>query len=127
MEPINERFVKLRKACGKNQSEFAKILGLSRSGVTAIETGQRKVTDKHIIMLSNWTERLINTDWLITGEGEMFLNKSRNQTITDFAGDLIKEEDESFKKRLIEALAQLDEDDWEVLERIAIKITKEKG
>lgn len=127
MEPTNERFVKLRKACGKNQSEFAKILGLSRSGVTAIETGQRKVTDKHIIMLSNWTERPINTDWLITGEGEMFLSKSRNQTITDFAGDLIKEEDESFKKRLIEALAQLDEDDWEVLERIAIKITKEKG
>ena len=73
MNTMNERFMKLRKACGKNQSEFAKILGLSRSGVTAIETGQRNVTEKHLIMLSNWKEHNINIDWLRTGKGDMFL------------------------------------------------------
>ena len=73
METINERFIKLRKACEKNQTEFAKILGLSRSGITAIETGQRNVTEKHIIMLSNWKERQVNIEWLRTGKGEMFL------------------------------------------------------
>jgi len=73
MDAINERFVELRKACKKNQSEFSKILGLSRSGVTAIETGQRKVTEKHLLMLSNWEEYNVNIDWLRTGDGEMFL------------------------------------------------------
>ncbi len=73
MDAINERFIELRKACNKNQSDFAKVLGLSRSGVTAIETGQRKVTEKHLVMLSNWDEYNINIDWLRTGNGEMFL------------------------------------------------------
>lgn len=73
MDTINERFIELRKACKKNQSEFAKVLGLSRSGVTAIETGQRKVTEKHLLMLSNWDEYNVNIDWLRTGDGEMFL------------------------------------------------------
>ena len=73
METINERFTKLRKACKKNQSEFSKVLGLSRSGVTAIETGQRSVTEKHLIMLSNWDEYNVNIDWLRTGKGDMFL------------------------------------------------------
>lgn len=73
METINERFTELRKACKKNQSEFSKVLGLSRSGVTAIETGQRSVTEKHLIMLSNWDEYNVNIDWLRTGKGDMFL------------------------------------------------------
>lgn len=73
MDTMNERFIELRKACKKNQSEFAKILGLSRSGVTAIETGLRNVTEKHLIMLSNWDEYNVNIDWLRTGQGEMFL------------------------------------------------------
>ena len=73
METINKRFTELRKACKKNQSEFSKVLGLSRSGVTAIETGQRSVTEKHLIMLSNWDEYNVNIDWLRTGKGDMFL------------------------------------------------------
>ena len=73
MDDINERFIELRKACKKNQTEFAKVLGLSRSGVTAIETGQRNVTEKHLLMLSNWDEYNVNIDWLRTGDGEMFL------------------------------------------------------
>lgn len=73
MDAINERFVELRKACKKNQAEFAKALGLSRSGVGDIEAGRRNVTEKHLIMLSNWDEYNVNIDWLRTGNGEMFL------------------------------------------------------
>lgn len=73
METINERLIQLRKACRKNQSEFGKALGLARSGVAAIEAGQRKVTEKHLVMLSNWDEYNVNVDWLRTGKGEMFL------------------------------------------------------
>ena len=73
MEEINIRFKELRKACRKNQIDFGKALGISSSGVANIETGQRKVTEKHLLMLSNWDEYHVNVDWLRTGKGEMFL------------------------------------------------------
>lgn len=73
MDAINERFKELRKACKKNQTEFGKILGLSVSGISDIEVGRRSVTDKHLIMLSNWDEYNVNIEWLRTGDGEMFL------------------------------------------------------
>ena len=73
METVNERLIKLRKACKKNQSDFGKALGLARSGVSAIEAGQRSVTEKHLLMLSKWDEYNVNIDWLRTGKGDMFL------------------------------------------------------
>lgn len=73
MREINIRFKELRKTCKKTQTEFGKVLGISSSGIANIETGQRSVTEKHLIMLSNWEEYHVNIDWLRTGEGEMFL------------------------------------------------------
>ena len=67
----------------------------------------------------------MNEDWLRTGEGEMLVQRTRNQVITDFLGDLIIE-DATFKKRLIEALAELEERDWESLERLANKLTSKR-
>lgn len=73
MAEINARFKAVRKKCGLTQAEFGKVLGLSASGVSDIEAGRRNVTEQHIIMLNHWDSYRINTDWLRTGEGEMFL------------------------------------------------------
>ena len=73
MEDINLRFKELRKACKKTQIDFGKVLGISSSGIANIETGQRSVTEKHLVMLSNWDEYRVNIDWLRTGKGDMFL------------------------------------------------------
>ena len=121
---INQRFRELRKMCKKSQEEWADIMGLSRSGITEIEAGRRNVTEKHIKLLSieSIDGKYINEDWLRTGDGDPFKKLTRNQVITDFAADLIKEDD-SFKSRLIEALAKLGDDDWEALERLALKLS----
>ena len=120
MDQINERFKELRKKCGKSQEEWGKILGITRAGICDIESGRRKVTDKHIRLLSieSIDGKYINEDWLRTGDGEPFIKLTRSQVITDFAAELIKEDD-SFKSRLIEALAKLDDKEWELLEKIA--------
>lgn len=124
---INKRFRELRKICKKSQEEWADIMGLSRSGITEIEAGRRNVTEKHIKLLSieSIDGKYINEDWLRTGDGDPFRKLTRNQIITDFAADLIKEDD-SFKSRLIEALAKLGDDDWEALERLALKLSNKK-
>ncbi len=54
MESINVRFKDLRKACNKTQEDMGHILGLSRSGISEIESGRRSVTEQHLIMLKNW-------------------------------------------------------------------------
>ena len=124
---INDRFKEIRKMCGKSQEDLGEILGLSRSGVSEIESGRRNVTDKHIrlLTLTQIDGKLINEEWLRTGDGKPFRTLTRNQTITDFAADLIKEE-ESFKARLIEALAKLSEQEWEVLEKVANDLADKK-
>lgn len=124
---INQRFRELRKMCKRSQEEWADIMGLSRSGIADIEAGRRNVTEKHIKLLSieSIDGKYINEDWLRTGDGDPFKKLNRNQVITDFAADLIKEDD-SFKSRLIEALAKLGDDDWEALERLALKLSNKK-
>ena len=61
---INQRFKALRIESGKSQEEWGKIFGITKSGVSDIERGKRDVTEKHLVMLSNWREQRVNIDWL---------------------------------------------------------------
>lgn len=124
---MNERFKELRKALGLTQSEFGKILGLSTSGVSEIEAGRRKVTEQHLIMLSNYKKKIINIEWLRTGDGKMFVKMDREAELMTWAGSVLGSVDDSFKKRFVKMLSELDDRDWETLEKIALKLHNEKG
>ncbi len=103
METINDRFKQLRKACHKTQDEFAEIFGMTRSGICDIEKGRNNVTEKHLIMLSNWHERKVNIEWLRTGEGgieNMFLHPEENDLIVQ-ATTLLGEKDPLFETLII--------------------------
>jgi len=52
------------------QEAFGEKIGLSKSGISSIESGSRNVTDKHIKLLVALFN--INEHWLRTGDGEMF-------------------------------------------------------
>lgn len=103
METINDRFKQLRKACHKTQEEWGRILGITRPGVTDIESGRRNVIEKHLIMLSNWHERKVNIEWLRTGEGgsdNMFLHPEENDLVAQAAA-LLGEKDQLFETLII--------------------------
>lgn len=104
MESVNDRFKILRKKCGKTQSEMGKVLGLSVSGVSEIEKGRRNVTEQHLIMLSNWKERLVNIEWLRTGEGEMFLQIPEEDETAALVYDLLGPDKESFYNIVLETI-----------------------
>ena len=109
---IGERIEILRKDLSMSRRVFGEKLGVSESVIVNIEY------DKLICKEFN-----VNEEWLRTGNGEMFIPLTRDQLITDFAADLIME-DNTFKKRLVEALAKLDESEWEVLEKLAESLIK---
>lgn len=121
---IGERIEILRKDLSMSRRVFGEKLGVSESVIVNIEYDRLKRPDqKESLYKLICKEFNVNEEWLRTGNGEMFVPLTRNQLITDFTSNLIKE-DETFKKRLVEALAKLDENEWEVLEKLAESLIK---
>ena len=63
------RFQWVRNHYNLSMSAFGKKIGLSASGVSAIEYGTRNMNDKHIKLICA-AFPAINEDWLRTGNGE---------------------------------------------------------
>lgn len=121
---IGERIEILRKDLSMSRRVFGERLGVSESVIVNIEYDRLKRPDqKESLYKLICKEFNVNEEWLRTGNGEMFVPLTRNQLITDFTADLIME-DNTFKKRLVEALAKLDESEWEFLEKLAESLIK---
>lgn len=122
---MNERLKKLRKELDMTQQEFADKLGTARNNIAGYETGKRNPSNAVISLICR--EFNVNEKWLRTGEGEMFIELSRSDEIAQFVGQLMTEEDDSFKKRLVSGLAALDDNGWKVLESFldSIQIKKD--
>ena len=125
MNNLNERLKKLRKTLDLTQQAFSDKLGVKRNTVGQWEIGRNKPSDA--IIFSICREFNVNENWLRTGEGEMFVEMSRDEQIETFVGNLLKNEDDSFKRRLISGLAALDETGWDILENFLKSIQSEKG
>lgn len=119
---MNERLKRLRKTLGLSQEEMGKKIGVGKTSISKLESGENNPSERTVLLIC--TTFNVNETWLRTGEGEMFEPLSRSETIAKFAGELMKDEDDSFRRQLVEALAQLDEKEWEVLAGIAKKLTK---
>lgn len=121
---MNERIKALRKKLGLTQQEFADALNIKRGAVANYEIGRNKPIDAVVTLICGTFN--VSEMWLRNGTGDMFSPIDRQDEIARLATDLFKGENGSFKERLILALARLDEKDWEVLEKIASELVKEK-
>lgn len=114
---MNERIKKLRKALDLTQQEFADRLGVKRNTVGQWECGINNVTDATIVFLCK--EFNVSEEWLRNGTGEMFLPVDRNADIARLTKQLLDEESDSFKNRLISILSNLSVEEWQYLEKRA--------
>lgn len=121
---MNERLKQLRKALGLTQQELADRIGIARGNIGSYEVGKSALSDAVVSLICR--EFNVNEDWLRTGNGEMFLELSRDEQIEEFIGNLLKDEDDSFKRRLISGLAALDDNGWKVLEDFLDSIQKKR-
>ena len=120
---MHERIKQVRQMSGKTQLQFAEEIGLSRNYIAMIEIGQREPSDRTISDICR--EFNINEHWLRTGEGEMQMPVSRNEAIASFMGDVMRSESEDFRRRLVAVLTKLDVEEWELLEKMALKLAEE--
>ena len=85
-----------------------------------IEIGRIAMTDRVIGDICRAFN--VSEDWLRTGEGEMFVQLSRDEEIAAFVGSVIGDEDAVFKRRFISMLSKLNESQWELLEQMVDKL-----
>jgi transcriptional regulator with XRE-family HTH domain len=119
---LNERIKTLRKELKMTQDAFASKIGLSRNFIAQIEIGTKVPSARTISDICR--EFDVNENWLKDGTGEMFIEKTKSEQIWEMLSDVTKEDDESFKHRLIAALSNLDESGWIVLENLINDIQK---
>lgn len=117
-----DRIKLIRKDAGLTLEKFGERLGVGKTAISKLENNERSLTDQ--MAKSIYREYGVNEEWLKTGEGEMFKPRTRSEIIAQFGGELMKEEDSSFRKQLVEVLAELDLQEWKLLEGIAKKLAK---
>ena len=121
---VNERIKELRSRLGLTQEEFSSKIGLSRNFIAQIETGTKKPSDRTIFDICEKFN--VNQDWIRTGNGEMFVELSKDEQISAMLGEIQRLGDENFKYRLVSALCKLSESDWTALENLVDMISDKK-
>lgn len=121
----SERIKHLRKdILDKTQESFALELGLSRANIANIENDRIALTDR---TLKDICERFnVNKEWILSGEGEIFAPSTKSEEIANFASQIINDENAKFKRRLVLALSQLSDDQWDAIEAVVDKIIEQE-
>ena len=119
---MGERLKELRKKLGLTQEEFAKRLGIKRNAVTNYEVGRNDPADLIVSLICR--EFSVNESWLRFGEGEIFIEKTKDEQIQEMVDEIMVEKPEDFRRRFVRALAALDADGWAALERFIDSISE---
>lgn len=106
---MNNRFKQIRKALNMTQEDFGKALERTKRSIIFYEKGERSIDIPIITLLKEKFN--VNTDWLINGNGSMFLEEKK---------------DDNKYQWLIDTLDKLSEEDIKQVELLAQKIFKEK-
>ena len=115
MKNENERIKEVRKTLGLTLDKFGERVGMKKSSLSQVENCTNAVSGQ--LRTAVCREFHVREEWLRTGEGEMFEERTPDQAIVDFAADLVNVDDDAFKKRLISALARMDDQTWEAFEK----------
>lgn len=84
---MKERIRQLRKELGLNQTDFGERIGVKQGSVAGYESGARTPIDA--VITSICREFDVNEDWLRTGEGEMFKERSPSDEVGYYVEDLL--------------------------------------
>ena len=121
---LNERIKLLRKALELNQTDFGARIGVKQGTVAAYESGARVPLDSVIVSICR--EFGVSESWLRSGDGEMFLQLSREEEITKFCMSIIRDPDSEFQRQFVSVLARLEPPQWQLLSDMADKLLAQR-
>lgn len=121
---MKDRIKKIRIDVGLSQTDFAKKISVSRSAICKIESGENYPSDQTIKLICS--EFSVSEEWLRTGNGEMFVKKTKDEEIAEMLGDIQRDGENGFKHKLVSALAKLDDSGWDALEKLIDEISSKQ-
>lgn len=113
---MSERISKIIESSSASKTEFANTLKVTPAYISKLINKGAMPSDR---LMDDICEKYgINEEWLRTGTGEMFAQNFKDKQITAMIGDVLRDNEDSFKYRLVSALSRLDDDGWEQLEKL---------
>ncbi len=122
---MEQRIKTIRKSNNLTQTEFGKRIGVKGNTVTNYETGLRIPSEAVILAICR--EFDVSERWLRTGEGVMLVERSADEKLAAFLGDVLSRGPEDFRRRCLETLSRLKPEEWYVLEQMIEKTGSKKG
>lgn len=111
-ENINERIKHLRILLHLSQETFAERIGLKGSAISHLENGRRGITRQNINSICR--EFDVNEEWLLTGNGDMFVF-SGSEDIKESLIEYINSTDDTFTLNLFAAIAKRTQTERDIL------------
>lgn len=81
LQKIGARLKEFREYQKLTQSDMAAMISMSRPTYISYESGSQSILAKHLYILSEIHDRL-NIHWLVTGQGNMFIDNSISSPIS---------------------------------------------
>lgn len=84
---FGEKLILMREKLGFNQNEFAEKIELAPQSLSRYEKNKVKPSIEFIEKLTNMFS--VNTNWLINGKGEIFINEIESIEHIDYKNEII--------------------------------------
>ena len=94
---VNERVKVLRKSLNLSGEKFGAALGVKKNAISQIENGINNLSPQMFKAICR--EFDVREEWLRDGVEPMFNELSRSEELAIFFADVLKDEDDSFRKR----------------------------
>ena len=120
---MKNRIKELRQSLGMTQVEFAGKLGIKSAAISNYEIGRNEPIDAVISLICR--EFGVSETWLRTGEGEMYVPRTRLEEIYSRIADLSGGEPNPFREKLLLALLRIPDEKWPLIEQAARDILAE--
>lgn len=126
---MNERIKRLRKKLELSQEEFGKQIGIGKTSVSKIETGENSPSEQTIMLMCKVFN--VNEEWLRTEQGSddnMFVKISPSEKAYNRFGYIMENASPSKKAALtilLELLYTVPDDKWELIMKQYDEVVKE--
>lgn len=123
MSEINTRIAAVIQASGLTKTAFAERVKVSQQHISRLAKDGTP-SDRTIADICR--EFNVNEHWLRTGEGEMFSTLSREEEITKFAMEIIRDPDSEFQRQLLTTMARLEPAQWKLMEQMLDQLFQQR-
>ena len=118
MSTIGDRIAEIIESQKIKKVQFDARINVDQSYISKLTSGKKLPSVRTIADICR--EFGVSEEWLRNGRGDMFIKKTESEELSEFFGDLLKDEPD-FRHRLISVLSRLTLDEWKVLEKLAVE------